>query len=896
MKLFARLFSKTPPSPPTLQERIDILNAGSADLVLDAALRGAEEGLRVAAIRQLPDGEAVRRLAGLFDGTDKTSAGCPAAVERAAQARIAQLIDEGTIDFSAFCEQAQNRPALFAVAALCNDRARLPHALASIRDPGQIARLVVESPSSRLRQSAAEFVHDPVQLRQLLLQVRNKDKNVYKIIKQKCDALNAEERKAEEIKSEIAALCELLERHSHKTYDSLYPSAFAHLHNRWNSLGTPPGADTEQRARQAIDRCGEVIEEHARQLAQRAAEEAAQQAARELRAREHKAAETAASTQAEVEARLREEAAAIRAAEESARAEQQAAEEQLFRQIGGLIRMANAALRDGGTQRAGGLRRSIDEKLAVAISPPPYLSRQIQQLDEKLNELKQWKDYAVAPKRLELIAEMASLIGSTQEPKALADQIKTLQQEWRTISKGIVSEAPGEWERFQQASQAAYQPCREYFEEQARLRQQNLDNRKLVLKRLLGFEATQDAENPDWRLLASVLAEAPQEWRRYFPVEREVGRAVQEEFDVVMGRLHAKLDAWYERNVADKQSLVKRARHLLTQEDSREAIDAVKRLQLLWKETGPAPSAQSQSLWNEFREVCDSVYQKRQQAFAEYNLGLEANKLKAVALCEELEQVAASSGSTLLEAAVKMAEWRAAFDALDEMPRTEARGLQDRFERALELCKAAMARQKVRDAEQSFTNLFTAARCVQAYEWAVLRETEPSDRESLQRAAESFIESVQQWPKGGLKAIKAMLINAATSADVDLGAREKALRTLCVRGEIHGETSTPVEDEALRREYQVQRLLQGMGGGISADEGEWDEMALEWIRVGAVEPGVYETLRQRFLRCWEKRPVGSPQPSSLPVDGGAETRKFEDGRGGQARRHGRDGSRAANRR
>jgi hypothetical protein len=451
MKLFARLFNKTPPSLPTLQERIDVLNAGSADLILDAALHGAEEGLRVAAIRQLPDGEAVRRLAGLLS-SDNASVESPATVERAAQARIAQLIDEGAIDFAAFCDQARNRSAIFAIAALCSDATRLPQALASIRDPAQIARLVAESPSSRVRQSAAEFVHDPAQLRQLLPQVRNKDKNVYKIIKQRCDALNAEERKAEEIKSEIAALCASLERHSHRTHDSLYTSAFAQLQNRWNSLTVRPTADIEERAKQAIDRCGEVLEAHARQLAQQAANEAAQRAARELRAHEQQAADAAASAQADEETRLREEAAAIRAAEESERTQKQAAEEQLFRQIGGLIRMANAALRDGGTQRAGGLRRSIDEKLAAAISPPPYLSRQIQQLDEKLNELKQWKDYAVAPKRLELIAEMESLIGSTEEPKALADHIKTLQQEWRTISKGIVSEVPGEWERFQHFS------------------------------------------------------------------------------------------------------------------------------------------------------------------------------------------------------------------------------------------------------------------------------------------------------------------------------------------------------------------------------------------------------------------------------------------------------------
>ena len=898
MKLFSRLFSKTPPSPPTLEERIAMLTAGSGDLLTETALHGKEENLRAAAIDKLPDGEALRGLAGFGGSIAGTAITHPPEVERAARARMARLIDEGAINFSAYCDSARNQPEMFAVAALCKDPGRLPQALASIQDPAQIAMLVVESPSSRLRQLAAESIRDPAQLRQLLPQVRNKDKSVYKILKQKCDALNAEDRKAEEIRNEITARCAALERHSHRTYDSQYTAGFEHLKTRWQTLTTPAAADIDQRARQAIKRCEEVIDTNMRQLAQRAAEDAALKAALELKEQAREAARAAAAAQAEAQAELQareqEEAAAIRNAEEKQRAEQRAAEEQLFRQIGGLIRMANAALRDGGTQRAAGLRRSIDQKLPAAALPT-YLSRQIQQLDEKLHELKQWKDYAVAPKRLELIAEMESLIGSTEEPKALAERIKLLQQDWRTISKGIVSEAAEEWQRFQQAASAAYQPCREHFEAQAALRLQNLDKRKAVLERLLAFEAAQNVENPDWRLLASVLGEAPQEWRRYFPVDREAGRSVQEEFEASMRRLQAKLEAWHEGNVADKQSLIKRARHLLTQEDSREAIDAVKRLQLLWKDTGPVPSAQSQSLWNEFREVCDAIYQKRQQAYAEYASGLEANKLKAMALCEEIERVAASSGAALLEAAAKIPEWRDAYQALDEMPRTEARGLQDRFERAIELCKARIARQRLRDTEQSFRNLFEAARSINTYEWAVLQGAESSELESLKQAAESLIAGVQQWPRGGLKAIKDALARTG-SAPVDLEAREKALRILCVRGEIQSETLTPAEDEALRREHQVQRLTQGMGQGISVDDGQWDAMALDWVRIGAIAPDLYQSLRDRFILSWEKRPMDSASPATLPIDDHGAKRNSQDQRAEHTRRQGRDGSKVANRR
>ena len=221
-----------------------------------------------------------------------------------------------------------------------------------------------------------------------------------------------------------------------------------------------------------------------------------------------------------------------------------------------------------------------------------------------------------------------------------------------------------------------------------------------------------------------------------------------------------------------------------------------------------------------------------------------------------------------------------------------ARGLQDRFERALERCAAQITQQHMRDAEQSFTNLFDAGQRLQAYEWAVVRNAEASERETLKQAAETFIASIQHWPKGGLQAVRERIAKADSVSDADTAVREKALRMLCIRCEIHTETPTPPEDEALRREYQVQRLVQGMGQGSHAGDGDWDAMALEWIGIGAVAPEVYDSLQSRFMRCRAKWPVRGPQRSAFPPDDGADDRKGHDSRGGRMRR-GREGSKFA---
>jgi hypothetical protein len=331
-----------------------------------------------------------------------------------------------------------------------------------------------------------------------------------------------------------------------------------------------------------------------------------------------------------------------------------------------------------------------------------------------------------------------------------------------------------------------------------------------VLERLRTFEAAHSDDHPDWRAIATALREAPREWRGHSPVERGAVRAIQEEFDAILGRLQTRLDAWYAQNAADKQALVQRAQELLAKEDSRDAVDGVKRLQQQWKAIGSARRDQEQQLWMAFREQCDAVYQKRQQAHSEYTATLEANKSQAQALCTQVEQTAALAGSALLEGVAQIPQWRTAFEALGEMPRADERGLHERFERAIKHCQERVARQRLQDREQSFLNLFEAARLIGEYGCVIAGERAPGDRaagEPLKQAAETFIAGIERWPKGGAEALKEAWAKAHSAANLDFAAQETALRMLCIRAEIRTESATPAEDQGLRREYQVQRLL-----------------------------------------------------------------------------------------
>ncbi|MCM2310660.1 MAG: hypothetical protein NDI84_04575, partial [Steroidobacteraceae bacterium] len=84
-------------------------------------------------------------------------------------------------------------------------------------------------------------------------------------------------------------------------------------------------------------------------------------------------------------------------------------------------------------------------------------------------------------------------------------------------------------------------------------------------------------------------------------------------------------------------------------------------------------------------------------------------------------------------------------------------------------------------------------------------------------------------------------------------ANEATLRLLCIRAELLADVPTPAEDLELRREYQMQRLVESMGRGERATPADLDGLAREWLAVGPVEPETHAALLARFERCRDRR-------------------------------------------
>lgn len=711
-------------------------------------------------------------------------------------------------------------------------------------DMAAVGRWVLEGSSTRIRQMAARSITDPDQLRELIRATRHgNDKTVHRILTDKRDELLAEVRRAQQQQADVDAAAAAIARHSEQAYDTSYAATLERLEARWRTLeqhATPDlGREVEkhlQRARDVIERQRRAIEAEAEQ------QRSSTLAAEEARRQQELETQTAAAAAAEQARILEAEREAAREAERAKRA----ADDAEVRNLLGLLRQAQAALEHGGTARAARLRDAIAERLPQAPALPEWFGRQLQQVDARLEELKDWKTFRVVPKRAELIQRMQSLVGADISPEELARQIRRLRDEWRTLHRGAGEEPTPEWQQFDEAAERAYEPCREHFARQAAQRKENQERREALLERLAAFAAEQAGEQADWTSIRHVIFEARNEWQQYAPVDQAVVKPLQARFHAALADLQARLDAEYARNVQAKRDIIARAAELATLEDTRQAIEAAKTLQRTWKTVGIVPRHQDNALWEEFRRHCDAVFQRSSQEFAAYGAALEANQARAIVLCEELERIAALTGEPLLSAAKQLDALHAEFESLD-IPRASARDLYRRFRHAADRCAAALHRDREAAARRGWTDLFAAAALVRAYALATALGRSADDCEALRASAATAVANLEHAPKETRAILEQQMDKvAAGTVSADLAANEAALRMLCIRAELVAGAETPPEDLELRREYQMQRLVASMGRGERATPADLDDLALEWLTVGPVETDVHDALFARF--------------------------------------------------
>jgi len=362
--------------------------------------------------------------------------------------------------------------------------------------------------------------------------------------------------------------------------------------------------------------------------------------------------------------------------------EQQAEQNAQIDELFSLFRRGFSAINNGQVRRSAGINKGIEEQLEkIDLNKAPNaVNKKLEEFKEKLIKLQDWHEYATEPKKVELIAKMEKLINCGLNPELLATKVKDLQRQWKQLSQGASNKHQALWEQFNEHAQKAYEPCKAYFDELGQLRQTNLNKRKEMVSELSAYIDAMNWSTADFKQVITLLRTAKEQWQSYSPVERSSNQEVQSKFNKCVKTIQKQLDSEFADNQSLKEALIEKAQAVLSMDNSKEAVEAIKTLQQQWKEIGLVERKTEQTLWENFRKHCDDVFEKRNIQSKEFKQQLQAHLTIANEICEKLETLIQAEPLDLIESDALQAQ----FKDVGMLPKPSIDKVQKRFRAAVD--------------------------------------------------------------------------------------------------------------------------------------------------------------------------------------------------------------------
>ncbi|MCC7516790.1 MAG: DUF349 domain-containing protein, partial [Pseudomonadales bacterium] len=474
------------------------------------------------------------------------------------------------------------------------------------------------------------------------------------------------------------------------------------------------------------------------------------------------------------------------------------------------------------------------------------------QRSARQQEIQDWKAFVTLPKLEALCDAMEKLRDTALPLLEKAEAIRDLQAQWRSMKAPGTDEVQVFWQRFQQAGDQAWLPCAEYFEKEKQRRQFNLSQRQAICAALETFAAQQNWAQTDWKSVAKILEKSRKEFHDFYPVERHEEKSIRERFDSAFAAINDKLLEQQQANEARKQQLVDMASSVANMSDTQQATARFKQIQEQWKQIGITRHREEQQLWQALQQHGQNIFEKHRHQQNQLRDAQNEQLRSARAVCEQIAALSTLDDATLTQSSSEFDRLQNEFKAITGIPEKLLPGIKKQFATACDSYRQQLAGLATRQHQQQLFELARRAQLCAAV------ETTP-DTSSLERINTEWQQLAlpADWERAIQQRKQRAVAAAQDQQALDYAANEQQLRQLCIELEILLDLESPEEDRQHRREYQLQKLQQGLhaASGSSITE-KREQLQVRWYGTGCASSSVHSALEARFTAAMAQHRSG----------------------------------------
>jgi hypothetical protein len=248
------------------------------------------------------------------------------------------------------------------------------------------------------------------------------------------------------------------------------------------------------------------------------------------------------------------------------------------------------------------------------------LSRELTVISEKLDELADWEHYIATPRKQALLDDMKLLVTQPLDnPNEQADKVKSCRKIWNSLGHADEDLDMALNNEFNVVCEQAFAPCRLFYAEQEKIRQQHAKKRQQLIDDVNLLAKQLDSNDIDWKKIDIELSKLMHAWRDAGDVERNEYKRLHSKYNEALSPIKQAVHQYQQNNIKAKELLIEKAQHSLTLDDIFTAVEQVKQYQQQWRDIGFAGIKAENTLWQKFRKVNDYVFTKRDQVKLEQN-------------------------------------------------------------------------------------------------------------------------------------------------------------------------------------------------------------------------------------------------------------------------------------
>ena len=256
-------------------------------------------------------------------------------------------------------------------------------------------------------------------------------------------------------------------------------------------------------------------------------------------------------------------------------------------------------------------------------------------------------------KRNQIIARAKELQNEPAVQKAL-NELQFLHKLWKEEAEPVAEEFRDKtWEEFKEISNKIHERKAELLTQIEAEQQITLEKKNEIIAALKKLAAPDKAPNHNfWQQAIKKVEELRADFLKLGSVPRKISNQNWNEFKVALRAFNTTKNEFYkglknsqQTNLEEKLKLIQTAKDNMLSEDWEITVPLFKKLQEDWKKIGHVPRSQTNKVWDDFREACDTFFNNfRAKNNAQTDDWKENYKQKR-ALLDELKEIGEEEGS-----------------------------------------------------------------------------------------------------------------------------------------------------------------------------------------------------------------------------------------------------------